>query len=220
MDKGIRPFCNAFFAEKLPTRVNTRAGNTAFRKTVMCEIMEQFDITLASASTHYNHSFHCGPVPLGQYIEVEFRGRKFKVGPGLGLDPQLFVGLGREADKKGGRKPNAKVVVSTPAPILLLAYTPEAATFELPPFQAVQDVFALQAEQALQAAAAAGLVMTPEEELAETEEAVIVVQEVLYNVYEKRNGNFRVGGLTEQDARNMLIAADRAKKAKLIMKPA
>jgi hypothetical protein len=212
MDKGIRPFCNAFFAEKLPTRINTRAGNTAFRKTVMCEIMEQFDITLASASTHYNHSFQCGPIPLGQYVQAEFRGRKFKMGPGLGIDPELFVGLGREADKKGGPKPKAKVVAVAPAPISAEG----EATFEV---YALQDVYALQGEQALQAAAAAGLVMTPEEELVEPAEVVAVVQEVLYNVYEKRNGNFRVGGLTEQAAREMLTAADRGKKAKLVMTP-
>ena len=95
MDKGIRPACNAKFAELLPTRVNSREGNTAFRKSVMASVMEDFGITLASAATHYNHSF----------IEAK------KV-PEL---VPLLEGLGRPEDKKGGRKAKAKVE-ETPAP--------------------------------------------------------------------------------------------------------
>ena len=57
MDKGIRPAANAKFLELIPTRVKTREGNTAFRKTVIAYIMEEFGATLASAATHYNHAF-------------------------------------------------------------------------------------------------------------------------------------------------------------------
>ena len=86
MDKGIRPACNAKFLELLPTRVNTREGNCAFRKTVMASIMEDFGITLASAATHYNHAFKTAVTNNVAGLE----------------------GLGRPEDKKGGRKPKAK----------------------------------------------------------------------------------------------------------------
>ena len=86
MDKGIRPACNAKFAELLPTRAEV--GNTAFRKNVMFYVMEEFGITLASAATHYNHSF--------QAVKA--------------ANPGLVEGLGRADDKKGGRKPKVKEV--------------------------------------------------------------------------------------------------------------
>jgi hypothetical protein len=83
MDKGIRPFVNRKFAELLPARVNTTAGNTLFRKNVMHAAMEAFGISVASAATHYNYSFQeCKKAT-----------------------PELVEGLGRADDKKGGRKP-------------------------------------------------------------------------------------------------------------------
>ncbi len=85
MTKGIREFVNETFAALLPARPNpaTREGNTAFRKAVMSKAMEQFGISLASAATHYNHTL--------KFVKE--------------TDPTLVVGLGREEDKKGGRKP-------------------------------------------------------------------------------------------------------------------
>jgi hypothetical protein len=83
MTKGIREFVNEKFAALLPTRVNTREGNTAFRKAVMQSAMETFGISLASAATHYNHTL--------KFIKE--------------TDPTLIEGLGRPEDKKGGRKP-------------------------------------------------------------------------------------------------------------------
>ena len=106
MDKGIRPACNAKFAAALPTRVNTREGNCAFRKGIMASIMEDFGITLASAATHYNHSFQeCKKAT-----------------------PELVEGLGRADDKKGGRKP--KVVPELVGPVAPAAGTEAAATEE------------------------------------------------------------------------------------------
>jgi hypothetical protein len=100
MDKGIRPECNRKFRELLPTRENTRAGNTAFRKTVMAHIMTEFGITLASAATHYNHAF----IDAREAAKTDAT-----------LATQL-VGLGRPEDKKGGRKPKAKPeAAATPA---------------------------------------------------------------------------------------------------------
>ncbi len=103
MDKGIRPACNAKFAELLPTRAEV--GNTAFRKNVMFYVMEEFGITLASAATHYNHAF--------QAVKA--------------ANPELVAGLGRADDKKGGRKPKATVVAEA---VALLLGTPEGAATE------------------------------------------------------------------------------------------
>lgn len=92
MDKGIRPYANALFLRSLPARVNTREGNTAFRKSIIAECMDQFAITLASAATHYNHAF------------IDAR----KAAATDEALAALLVGLGRPEDKKGGRKPKAK----------------------------------------------------------------------------------------------------------------
>jgi hypothetical protein len=102
MDKGIRPFCNAKFLELLPQRAEL--GNTAFRKAVMDSLQENFSCSIASAATHYNHSF-----------------KKVKA-----ANPELVEGLGRPEDKKGGRKRKAAVEAAPvePAPVLLLGYTP------------------------------------------------------------------------------------------------
>lgn len=83
MTKGIREFVNDTFAALLSTRVNTREGNTAFRKAVMQKAMETHNISLASAATHYNHTL--------KFVKTN--------------DPTLVEGLGRAEDKKGGRKP-------------------------------------------------------------------------------------------------------------------
>lgn len=91
MDKGIRPACNAKFRELLPQRAEI--GNTAFRKAVMAFIMEEYGITLASAATHYNHSF--------QQVKL--------------ANPELVEGLGRPEDKKGGRKKKIAAVLAVDA---------------------------------------------------------------------------------------------------------
>lgn len=67
-------------------------ANTIFRKNVMGFLMEEFGITLASAATHYNEAFK---------LVKE-------------ATPELVSGLGREEDKKGGRKPKVKEEVVAP----------------------------------------------------------------------------------------------------------
>ena len=113
MDKGIRPACNAKFLELLPTRANTTAGNTAFRKAVMFFVMEEYGATLASAATHYNHAF-----------------KKARENPMLAV---MLAGLGRPEDKKGGRKAKVKpealpATEGTPAALLLLTNNPTVET--------------------------------------------------------------------------------------------
>jgi len=107
MDKGIRQEAKRIFAQLLPTRVNTRVGNAAFRASVNAHLMESFDCTLAAAATHYNHAF----------IDA----RKAAAEPGNEELAKLLEGLGRPEDKKGGRKPKAKAE-ATSAPVLLLGY--------------------------------------------------------------------------------------------------
>lgn len=87
MDKGIRVNVNAKFVELLPQRAEL--GNTAFRAAVIRYAMDEFDITLASAATHYNHAF-----------------KEAKKVPELA---ETLEGLGRAEDKKGGRKPKVRV---------------------------------------------------------------------------------------------------------------
>lgn len=97
MDKGIRPAARAKFVELNELRRRGEGeytgpkANTIFRKHVMCFLMEEFGITLASAATHYNEAFK---------LVKE-------------ATPELVSGLGRPEDKKGGRKPKAKAPEAT-----------------------------------------------------------------------------------------------------------
>lgn len=101
MDKGIRPYCNAKFAELLPQRAVL--GNQAFRKAVREALIEAFGCSEASASTHYNYSF--------QAVKKS--------------NPELVEGLGRPEDKNnGGRKKKEEPVA---VPLLLLTYNPSPA---------------------------------------------------------------------------------------------
>lgn len=96
MDKGIRPYACRRFIELLPARAGSadRLVNLQWRKSLLAELIEQFDITVASASTHYNHAF----------IEA----RKLAQQPGNEALAAQLVGLGRPEDKKGGRKKKAQ----------------------------------------------------------------------------------------------------------------
>ena len=81
MTQGIRAFVNSTFAEQLPNL--GELGNIAFRAEVMNQAIMTFGISVASASTHYNHA-------LKAMREV---------------NPEAVAKLGRAEDKKGGRKP-------------------------------------------------------------------------------------------------------------------
>lgn len=99
MDKGIRVNVNAKFVAMLPQRAEL--GNTRFRKEVICYAMEEFGITLASAATHYNHAF--------KVVRA--------------ASPELVADLGRAEDKKGGRKPKAKIAVTAEADVAEIQQT-------------------------------------------------------------------------------------------------
>ena len=88
MSEGIRSFCNAKFAELLPQR--KELTDTGFRRAVMTACITQFNITLASSATHYNHSLK--------------EARK--------NDPKSVADLGRDPAKKGGAKPKHLYQVS------------------------------------------------------------------------------------------------------------
>lgn len=93
MDKGIRPAARNKFVELNELRrrgmepYTGPKANTIFRKHVMAFLMDEFGCSLASAATHYNEAFK---------LVKE-------------ATPELVSGLGREEDKKGGRKPKAKI---------------------------------------------------------------------------------------------------------------
>lgn len=199
MDKGIRPACNAKFLELIPTRVNTREGNTAFRKTVIAYVMEEFGATLASAATHYNHAF-INARELAKTNEV--------------LAQQL-VGLGRPEDKKGGRKPKAKPEAAPATPAVTEDNTPLTAAellglvpddTETPPAAVITD-----------AASQVGLEglgeETPVDEAPQgADEAPAVT---LYTVFKAVKGTEVATGLTEEQADELIAKAAAAKKSKL-----
>lgn len=187
IDKGIRSYCNHKFMEVLPTRTNTRQGNTVFRKTVMSDCMEQFSISLASASTHYNHSF----------IEAQ------KAVTAGTLDAKLLEGLGRAPDKKGGRKPKSKVVetVTDGAAILLLGYTPTPVAQPLD--------FTVNAETVVE------VVVIAEETQAANEAIVLDAVQTAWKVCTKKDNAVVAEDLTFEAAKAMVDKAAKAKKAKL-----
>jgi hypothetical protein len=83
MTQGIRAYCNEQFITLLPKLQAGEYDGTTFRATVMQNVMLKFNINVASAATHYNHSLK------QQRIN----------------DPKSVANLGRDEDKKGGRKP-------------------------------------------------------------------------------------------------------------------
>jgi hypothetical protein len=105
MDKGIRAYARHFFVEQNELRRRGLAAytgpraNTVFRKTVILELIEQFGCTVAAAASHYNEALRTVRDAV----------------------PELVVGLGRDEDKKGGRK-RAVAVAPAPTPCLLLSW--------------------------------------------------------------------------------------------------
>lgn len=172
MDKGIRPYCNEKFVELNNLRNRGELTNTQFRKSVIADVMENFGITLASAATHYNHAF-----------------KTVKA-----LNSELVSGLGRAEDKKGGRKPKAKVAA------------------------VVQDT-ATMADVLRSSLLGNDDEMTGTEEAVETtteaapEAAAPVV--ITYSVRKASTGEVVAEGLTEEQANELIAKAAKAKKAKL-----
>ena len=89
MTQGIRAYVASRFAQLLPQFRSGELTGTAFRKAVMEGAVQEFGITVASASTHYNHSL----------TQMRL------------TDPRAVEGLGRPEGKKGGRKPKVTVDV-------------------------------------------------------------------------------------------------------------
>jgi hypothetical protein len=79
MTQGIRAYTNARFTKYLPQLAELT--NAGFRKKVMDGVIAKFDISVASAATHYNHAL--------KMARIE--------------SPASVEGLGRAEDKKGGR---------------------------------------------------------------------------------------------------------------------
>jgi len=90
MTKGIRAYTNAKFVKLLPQLAEL--GNAGFRAKVMQAVVKKFEISVASAATHYNHAL--------KTVRAE--------------SPELVAGLGRPEDKKGGRPVIHAVTVVNP----------------------------------------------------------------------------------------------------------
>lgn len=88
MDKGIRNGVNVQFAAMLPQL--PVIGGKAFRRAILDWTVENYGVTMASASTHYNFSLHAAKLAT----------------------PELVAGLGRpEGKNNGGRKKGTTAVV-------------------------------------------------------------------------------------------------------------
>lgn len=187
MDKGIRPACNAAFLAALPNRVNSREGNTAFRKNIMAKVMDDFGATLASAATHYNHAF----------INAK------ELGKTDAAIAASLEGLGRPEDKKGGRKPKAKPAPDAGSREAVLANmqialgvtggsteTPEA------PVDNVETVEQYKARMTAEVAA-------------------IPTEVTLHSVCKASDKTVVAEGLTLDEANALIAKAASAKKAKL-----
>jgi hypothetical protein len=167
MDKGIRPYCNAKFVELNNLRNRGELTNTQFRKNVIADVMEAFGITLASAATHYNHAFkNCKE-----------------------LNSELVSGLGRADDKKGGRKPKAKVDANVNPILANMLAARNGNNGETAP--------AAEAEVKQEAAA---------------EEAAVVIT---YSVRKVSDGTVVCSDLSLEAANALIAKAVTAKKAKL-----
>jgi hypothetical protein len=103
MTKGIRQFTNETFNATLPQLAEL--GAIAFRREVMALTMAAFDISVASAATHYNHAFK---------VAKE-------------TNPEAVQGLGRAEDKKGGRKPATVDVIKVKTGEVIAAGVTKAA---------------------------------------------------------------------------------------------
>lgn len=178
MDKGIRPYCNAKFVELNNLRNRGELTNTQFRKNVMADVMDQFGITLASAATHYNHAF-----------------KTVKE-----LNSELVSGLGRAEDKKGGRKPKAKLVLTTA--------------------DAVPNVEFIDQQYTECVAAAAGAIGPVDQvDQVPNDSDTLATPEVpavkTYTVTRVKDGAVVAEGLLLTDAEALVAKAVQAKKAKL-----
>lgn len=176
MDKGIRPHVNFKFAELNELRRRGLLTNVQFRKNVMCDAMEEFGITLASAATHYNHAF-----------------KLLKE-----LNAELVDGLGRPEDKKGGRKPKAKVVAAAVVAIL----------GDVAPVEFIDQQYA-DAAPVVQTLLSEGI---KENTATHT---VTTNPEKTYTVTRVKDGVVVAEGLTLTDAELLVAKAVAAKKAKL-----
>lgn len=194
MDKGIRPACNAKFLELIPTRVNTREGNTAFRKTVIAFVMEEFGATLASAATHYNHAFINARALAATNAELA----------------QQLVGLGRPEDKKGGRKPKAKPEAAPATPAATEDNTPITAAELLGLVNTDEDM--PPAAQITLAASQVGLENLQQDAPQEPETPAAPQT---FSVYKVAKGTLVAEGLTREQADELVEKAAAAKKAKL-----
>lgn len=195
MDKGIRPAAIVKFLAALPTRVNTREGNTAFRKGIIAALEEEYGCTHAAGATHYNHAF----------IEVR---KKAANDPALAA---LLAGLGRPEDKKGGRRPRpqapaAPTVIPQPVTPLLQAFIDQAAP--------------AAAQQAQEPQEPPGELISQGIRDNTGTHTITVNPPLLFDVFKVSTGDVVASGLTQAAADELVAKAAAAKKARLATRAA
>jgi hypothetical protein len=245
MDKGIRPAAIVRFLAALPTRVNTREGNTVFRKGIIASLEEDFGCTHAAGATHYNHAF----ISAKEVAKTDEVVR------------QQLEGLGRPEDKKGGRKKKVaapselaleltqrvalleNMLKAIPAPVanpdvavasevlesnVLGNGEQEQVAPEVPSIP--QDAF--ETAEQYKERMAAELLLIPSQEQQPAAEIVVeevqqeVVQEqqtaveiaveaVLHSVRKKSDGRVVAEGLTLEEAEQLIAKAAASKKGAL-----
>ena len=134
MTKGIRDYTNARFTKYLPQFTAGEIDGPAFRKKVMDGTVTKFEITVASAATHYNHSLKMQRL----------------------ADPKSVEGLGRPEDKKGGRPVlnPVTVVKAKSGELVVSGVSRGAATLMIQKAAATKGVARLAIKEDLEAAAA------------------------------------------------------------------
>lgn len=151
----------AKFNEYLPLRAEL--GNTGFRKSVIHDLMEMFNCSLGSASTHYNNAFKMAKLQT----------------------PELVEGLGRAPEKNnGGRKPSVVVnVVEAGTGVLVASKVSRNKAAELVALAAARNQPALEVV-AVVAEAAEGGDEAPKED-AEGDSTAAIDTSVFDNVSEQ-----------------------------------
>jgi len=160
---------------------------------VIAHLEEEFNITHAAGATHYNHAF----------IDAK---KKAETDEALAA---LLLGLGRPEDKKGGRKPKVvapatPTVIPTPVNALLQNFIAAGV---------VQGPQQPGPQAAVEAAVEGGGDEQAEDVPPQGDTAP--AEQTVFEVRKKSDDTVVATGLSFDDAKALVEAAAKAKKAKL-----
>lgn len=188
MDKGIRQGVNAKFAELLP-ELKTLGGKK-FRRDVMAWAIENYDISIASAATHYNFSLHKAKTET----------------------PELVQGLGRPKGKNNGGRKKKTAVAAAAAEVA-------GTTGETLPGAAAATGEAAQGEAGPAAEQQATVELPAGTEHVETP-AETPAADPVFTVTEKKSGKVVAEKLSREAAAALVEQAKAKKTKALVFNPA